>query len=116
MIDHDAPHQLRGRSDKVGAVLPATFGIVNQSQVRFVEERCRLQRVADAFLAHVMMCQAVQFRLHQRDQPSEGFLIATAPVAQQLGDLLLRKRGRRHTGSRQAKSNIIEGFLQHRGM
>jgi hypothetical protein len=31
----------------------------------------------------------MQFRLHQRDQLPEGTFVATAPILEQLGDLLL---------------------------
>jgi hypothetical protein len=57
-----------------------------------------LQRVAGAFPAHIMMRQPVQFGLHKRNQLFERSLVSAAPVAQQLGDLLSRGWGRRHTG------------------
>src|SRR6478672_7043457 len=45
-----------------------------------------------------MMRQPVQFGLHKRNQLFERSLVSAAPVAQQLGDFLLRWRRRRHTG------------------
>ena len=30
MINHDPPHELRGRSNKMGAILPVTRGIINR--------------------------------------------------------------------------------------
>src|SRR4030095_12525444 len=36
--------------------------------------------------------------LHKRNQLFERSLVSAAPVAQELGDLLSRGRGRRHTG------------------
>jgi len=45
-----------------------------------------------------MMREPVQFGLHQREQLLKRSLISTTPVAEQLGDLLSRGRGRRHTG------------------
>ena len=89
VVHHDAPHQLRRRGDKVGPILPVTFVILDQPQVGFVEQRGRLQRVAGAFPAHIMMRQPVQFGLHQRDQLLERSLVSAAPVAEQLGDLFL---------------------------
>jgi hypothetical protein len=44
------------------------------------------------------MRQPVQFGLHKRNQLFERSLVSAAPVAQQLGDLLSRGRGRHHTG------------------
>ena len=48
-----------------------------------------LQRVADAFAAHVMVRQPVQFGLHQRNELLERALVSASPVAEQHGDLLL---------------------------
>jgi hypothetical protein len=44
------------------------------------------------------MRQPVQFGLHKRNQLFERSLVSAAPVTQQLGDLLSRGWGRRHTG------------------
>src|SRR5439155_9000241 len=98
MVNHDAPHQLSGRRDKVGSALPDRLHIIDQPQVGFVENGGGLQRVASALPAHVMMREPVQFGLHQREQLLHRSLICTTPVAEQLGDLLSRGRGRRHTG------------------
>jgi len=46
----------------------------------------------------VMMGEPVQFELHEREQFLQRSLVSAAPVAEQLGDLLSRGRGRRHTG------------------
>jgi hypothetical protein len=45
-----------------------------------------------------MVCQPVQFRLHQRDQLRQCSVISAPPVAEQLGDLLLQQRGGCHKG------------------
>jgi hypothetical protein len=45
-----------------------------------------------------MVRESVQFGLHEREQLLKRSLVSTAPVAEQLGDLLSRGRGRRHTG------------------
>jgi hypothetical protein len=66
VINHDVPHNLRGRRNKVSAALPDRLGIINQLQVRFVDNGCRLQRVASSLPAHVMVSEAVQFRVHHR--------------------------------------------------
>src|SRR5713101_5373706 len=98
MVNHDAPHQLRGRRDKVGPALPDRLRIINQPQVGFVENGGGLQSVAGALPAHVVVSEPVQFRLHQRKQLLQRSLVSAAPLAEQLGDLLPRGWGRRHTG------------------
>src|SRR6266404_8109689 len=98
MINHDAPHQLRSRRDKVGAALPDRLRIVDQPQVGLVENDGGLQGVAGTFPAHVMVGEPAQFGLHQREQLLQRSLVSAAPVSEQLGDLLPRRWGRRHTG------------------
>jgi hypothetical protein len=69
------------------------FRIIDQSQVGFVENSSGLQRVAGALTAHVMVGEAVQFGLHQREQLLQRSLVPAAPVAEQLGHLLSRGWG-----------------------
>src|SRR5213592_833105 len=98
MVNHDAPHQLRGRCDKVAPALPDRLRIIDQPQIGFVENGGGLQGVAGALPAHVMVGEPMQFGLHQREQLLQRSLVSAAPVAEQLGDLLSRGCGRRHTG------------------
>src|SRR5215831_1959435 len=55
--------------------------------------------MAGSLPAHVMVGEPVQFRMHQREQLFQRFLVSVAPLAEQLGDRLSRGSGRRHTGS-----------------
>ena len=91
MVNHDVAHQLRGRRDKVGPALPDRLGVINQLQVGFVENGGRLQRVADPLPAHVMVGEPVQFRMQQREQFPQRFLVSVAPFAKQLGHRLSRR-------------------------
>ena len=114
MVNHDAPHQLRGDRDKVGPALPDRLRVIDQPQIRFVDKRGGLQSVAGALPAHVMVGQPVQFGLHQREQLLKRSLVSAAPVAEQLGDLLLRDRwASSYRLLDAAHSNTFEGFLQH---
>src|SRR6266480_4936360 len=98
MVNHDAPHQLRGRRDKVAPALPDRLRIIDQPQIGFVENGGGLQGVAGALPAHVMVGEPMQFGLHQREQLLQRSLVSAAPVAEQLSDLLSRGWRRRHTG------------------
>src|SRR6266480_7693544 len=126
MIDHDVPHHLRGRRNKVGPTLPDRLGVINQPQVGFVENGGRLKSMALLLPAHVMVGEPVQFRMHQREQLPQRSLVSAAPLAEQLGDCLLRGSGRRHEGSRRrklyhdrgiftAQPEAIEKKLRNRG-
>jgi hypothetical protein len=41
---------------------------------------------------------SVQFRMHQREQLAQRFLVSVAPLVEQLGDRLSRGSRRRHRG------------------
>jgi hypothetical protein len=114
MINHDVPHHLRGRRDKVGPALPHRRGVIDQPEVGFVENRGRLQRVAGSLPAHVMVGEPVQFRMHQREQLSQRSLVSAAPLAEQLGDCLLCGSGRRHEASRRRKLYHDRGIFTAR--
>src|SRR6266566_9160514 len=114
MVNHDAPHQLRGCRDKVAPALPDRLRIIDEPQVGFVENGGGLQGVAGAFPAHVMVRESVQFGLHQREQLLQRSLVSAAPVVEQLGDLLSRGWRRRHRGcSTPQILTRINRFLQH---
>ena len=90
VVNHDAPHQLRGRRNKVVPVLPERLRVIDQPQVGFVQDRGGLQGVTGTLPPHVMVGQPVQFGLHQRKQLLQRSLISSAPVTEQLGNLLSR--------------------------
>ena len=85
MVNHDAPHQLRGRRDKVGSALPDRLRIIDQPQVGFVQNRGSLQSVAGALPAHVMVSESGQFKLHQREQLLQRSLVSTDPTRRAVG-------------------------------
>src|SRR6266508_1297673 len=93
MVDHDAPHQLRG-----APALPDRLRVIDQPKVGFVENGGGLQGVAGALTAHVMVGEPVQFGLHQRKQLLQRSSVSAAPLTEQLGDRLSRGWGRRHRG------------------
>src|SRR5438067_4993479 len=68
VIHHDSPHELRGHGEKVGPVLPARMGLVGKLKIGLVDQRGGLQGVPLSFAAHVMVGQAMQLGLHQRNQ------------------------------------------------
>ena len=59
-------------------------------KIRLVDERGGLQGVPLSFAAHIIVRQAMQFGLHQRNQLIERGRVSAAPVHEKLRDLLLR--------------------------
>ena len=82
MINHNAPHQLHGHSDKVGPSLPDRLRIINQLQLGFVENGRRLQCVAGPLPVHVMVGEPMQFGCTNGNNFSNAPLISAAPVAE----------------------------------
>jgi len=81
-INQDAPHQLRRHGEEVRAVLPPNPARIDQSQICFVDERRRLERVAGTFSGHVAMRQPMQLAVNQRHQSIQRLLIALIPRQQ----------------------------------
>jgi hypothetical protein len=61
---------------------------LDQPQIRFIDQRRRLQRVPGAFASHIVSGQTMQFGMNQRDQLLQRRLVAIAPSQQQLRDFV----------------------------
>ncbi len=61
MIDQQAAHYLSSNSEKVCAVLPVDPRLIDESQVRLMNQRCRLQRVIDSFTPQIIRRKLAQF-------------------------------------------------------
>ena len=94
MTDHDSAHQLCGDAKEVGAILPLWRGIAGELEVSVVEQRGGLQRVVRSLPVHVMPRQALELRLHERNQLLQCTRVSIAPVGEELRDLLLLSRFR----------------------
>ncbi len=68
VINQNSPHRLGGDAEKMGAVLPVDFALVNQFQIGFVNQRGRPQSVFAAFAAQIPRGLPVQFRVDERQQ------------------------------------------------
>jgi len=53
VIDEDAPHQLGGDAEELRAILPVGLMLVDQAQVRLVDQRRRLQSMIGSLAAQV---------------------------------------------------------------
>src|SRR5262245_24238922 len=78
-IDENLSHYSSGDAKKVGPIVPTHSPRVYQSQVRFVDQRSRLQCVSSTLASHVRPCQSPQFDLDQRDQLLERSLFTIIP-------------------------------------
>jgi hypothetical protein len=99
VVDEDAAHDLRGDGVEVRAALPPGLRAVlpGEPQVRLVDERRRLERVARPLAAHLPARDAAQLGVDERGQPVERRGVAPAPVREQLRDLLRRNFSHAHS-------------------
>ena len=96
LVHENAPHDLRGHAKKVRAVAPHHATLIDQSQVRFMHQRCSLQRCVHRFETHGATRLMVQLVVHRVQQPLPGRPIARTPGEQQVGHI--GRRGRRFAG------------------
>jgi hypothetical protein len=82
-IHQDAPHQLGGDTEEVGAVLPVHFFHVHQPQVSLIDQSSGLQGLAGPFLGYVALRQPVQLPVYNGYKLVERILLSPAPRLQQ---------------------------------
>ena len=87
MIDQNLAHQLCRYSKELRPALPG-YRLINQSQVRLVNQRRRLERVLLPLVPHVALRDAVQFSMYDGGQLLERGLIAILPVNEELCDFV----------------------------
>jgi len=91
VVDEDASHQLGGRTEELCPVLPANARLVHEPDVRFVDERRRLERVIRTLAAQPGPGQAVKLRVHDRHQLVERAAISGAPGLKKARDVRWRR-------------------------
>jgi hypothetical protein len=72
----------------VRAILPIHFVLIDQFQIRFIDQIRRLQRMPAVFVFQIPARDASQFVIHHRNQLIERSLVAAAPIQQKLSDRL----------------------------
>ena len=75
---------------KWGRFCQRGWGLVGKLKIGLVDQRGGLQGVPLSFAAHVMVGQAMQLGLHQRNQLIERSRVSAAPIPQKLRHLFLR--------------------------
>jgi hypothetical protein len=71
------------------AIGPDHVFLIDETNIRLVDQRSGLKRVAGAFTAHVTAGEPVQFVVDEWIQLIERRLIPLAPLGEQLGDFML---------------------------
>ena len=88
-LDQDLPHRVRRDRAEVRAVLPALRAVLQQLQVRLVDERRRLQRLARALALEIVRGEPPQLGVDQRHQRLERGLV---PVRRAIDEYVERRQ------------------------
>jgi len=74
------------------AILPLHAAGIDQPQIRLVDERCRLQRMAGPFVRHVPAGDAAELAVHEGRQFLERSVIPLCPADEQARDVMGGRR------------------------
>src|SRR5688572_22175997 len=88
MVDQDSAHLSRRYAEEVRAILPIHLALIDESHVRLVNERGRLQAVVAPLPVHLTCGNAPQLAIHNRQQTIERGAIAVPPLSKQGGDIV----------------------------
>ncbi len=84
VIHQDPPHQLGNQTKEMRSVAPLDRGAMHQTQQRLMHERCALKGVIAPFASQVAPRVALQFRVDDWRELTEGSLVALLPAQQHL--------------------------------
>jgi hypothetical protein len=93
VIDEDAAHHLRYHGQKLYAVLPDGVLLIDETDVRLVYERGRLQDVSRTFASQMDSRTTAQLAVHERHRAIAGIQVPRVPGAEELRNLLRLAHG-----------------------
>ena len=85
MVDQDTAHQAGGEGDEVHGATPLHPSLVDETQVGFVNQGGRLQRVLRAFPLQVTRRHAPKLVVDEGHQRCQRLFVAVAPLNEQTG-------------------------------
>jgi hypothetical protein len=80
VINQHLPHQPGGNSQEVCAIAGFERSLVNQPQIRLMDQRGALQRMTGTFAPQLASRDIAQLLINKRDQALEGFLVSRPPT------------------------------------
>src|SRR5262245_38915150 len=86
MIDKDSAHHLSRDTEELRPILPGNTTLVDQTQIRFVDQRGWRERVIQTLVAQIQRCAPAQFCVDDHHQIVARAKVATRPRSKQAGD------------------------------
>ena len=86
VLHQDLPHEPRGNSKKVRAVLPLRRTLAGQAQIGLVHQCRTLQSMIAAFLTQVVPGKPAQLVIDERHQGLQSGAISIAPAHEEAGN------------------------------
>jgi hypothetical protein len=84
VVDEDAAHGLGRDAEEVRAVLPLHLALVDELEVRLVDEGGGLEGVVGALAPQVARGELMQFAVDEREQVLQRVAVAAAPFQEEL--------------------------------
>src|SRR5262249_15747644 len=88
MVNEYLPHQARGHSVKMSAILPVRHFLFDHPHVGFVNECGWFQSMIAALTFEITSCETTQLLIHQWHQLIERAFVTLSPINQQPGYLI----------------------------
>jgi hypothetical protein len=89
VIDQDLPHQAGRNRKKMSLIVQLRGLLVDEAQVRFVDQGCALQRVSRLLTLQAAMSDSPEFVVDKRQKSIKSGIFASPPPKQQLADGLV---------------------------
>ena len=86
MIHQHSSHQLRGDAEEVTSILPIDLPLIEEPQIRLVDDGGDLQTIVSPFAAQAARSEDTQLVMDERHKAIERFSAAAVPRMEQLRD------------------------------
>ena len=86
MVEEHTPHKLRGDAEEMTSILPIDLALIEQTQIRLVDDRSDLEPIVPPFADQAARRKHTQFVVNERHQLVERVSAAILPLVQKLCD------------------------------
>ena len=88
VIDQNPAHDLRRHAEEMRPILPIDLALVDDAQIHLMNQRGRLQGVADSFHPKLARCNAAELRVDEWQQLIKRSAVAATPINEERRDVV----------------------------